>query len=1494
MPSRAARYSLLLVPLVLAAASQHLLAQTCGNSPPPEEGSSLHGPNAARARTRQDFYSVSVISLDGSIQAIQGSSGNTTKFLVQNTGDCPDGYGFAVSKWGTITSATASPTSLSLDPGQSDTVTVTFTAGASPGGSITVTATGSFASNSHATVSVTVVPASGAPIVDTSPYNFDNQDYSRCAASCFAAMHAQSTVPYFSLDTPRSVTLVYNSDRVKPRPFVHVNVSPDLGYGRTPTEYQLRAKINDVRVTFVNNDSVLRFAYITSAPLRIGGQLDRSGDTTGVYKLEIDVTAVYASPTTVITNSFLTKLLIVNFKGKPVARGWNIGGAQRLYAYGDSAFVVDGDGSATYFDRDPSFSYVSPAGEFSRLIAGAPGGGSGWTRLYPDSTKVGFNSAGRMTDIRDRFNNITSITYDGSNRVWKITDPQNLTIILTYDANGLDAITDPMGRVTQVTVNSDTSLTLIQDPDLVGTTFAYDVNKRLSTITDRRGFLTTLGYDSNSRKLATTTAPSVSFVASSGADSTGSPVSLQAAWQVSGVPYGGTGGTAFTAPRADTVYARMTDPAGHITRFTVNRWGAPAVTTDPMGRSDSTWFDGNGMPIRARYSSGAVDSAAYNSSGFPVWQRKSGFPSVNIRYAGWAEADSIWTNGDSTGVRRFIGVNGRVDWVRRAGGTSDSIVTRYHYDIHGRPDSVLDAMNHLVQRTWYSGLNGNRSKDSTAETGRVVYGYDAYGRVTSRSRPGFATQTTYYSIINRPDSLRDGADALPARYSYDNLFLTGFTDPKGQVYGFSHNALGLLTQRTDPTSHAAAYKYSRDGLLRRWIDRRGYIISYTYDAAHRPLQKSGDTTTTETLAYPSDTVMVATSPSSQDTTVMNRHGQLIRASTVMAGQVFSRRYVYTTQGALDSVVPSSAGILFRSRKYIWNSRTGALRQIRLGTDTTQLVTNRDGLSTVSVLPGSDSILTSYTSGHAEGAVTIGGPAWGPTLTRYLNFTTPGRIREQVLGSGQEGRQFTYDSLGRLTSDSAITWQGPDSIPPCANARYPETDDNGSVCVADEFGGGHWIVGAGSSFSYDSAGNRRDKGGQYGVANRITQFDGCTYQTDLDGNVVQRACGNDTLRLTWSADSRLTTMSAAGRTITFSYNSDGHLIRKDVNGFPQAYFLWDRGDLLAELDGAASTKILEYAYTSTDVPYAVVLGNETLHAHRDGLGNVIGLTDSMVTPRSLYDYDAWGQNLGAGPDTLNRARFKGALWIGSDVEIYFMRARWYEPKTGRFLSEDPLGLEAGINQYAFSSDDPINHSDPEGLDALEIDDPCPDGYHVGTVQVVELDGATGLTGKCVSNSGTGPDQPYWVVLDFVLAPVTVTGSPGSPEGSVSTAGYGSSLFIGLGGTLGFGTYEYENGWHGVYLYTGVGGGLDVGAAPEAGGADNLDVLKGGSGQAAGSALILGHSRSFNGAGQAWSTSAGWSRFPLGGHFAYTYGFVSDPKPPEVGTMCVDYWHDWICK
>jgi len=1247
----------------------------------PREAAGQEGPGAP--------FCVTVTPDAKAVNRTVGAQSDT--FWVWNCGTNDDTYDLTCSATGTITCTGLSQTSVMLPASATTTVVASYSAAAGSG-QLTVTATSTDEMSGGLSDQGSYVITVGAPLVDATPWHPGLQSYARCAQSCFAATYAQGTVPYVSLDAPRNVTLVYNGDRSDAKPFVHVNVTPDPGTA-PPSEYQLKVKVNGAFVTFLNGEQTLRFSYPGTAPHRLGGQFNAASYATGVYLMEIHVAGLFgAALRTAVVN---TQFVAVDTTYQ-VARGWRLGGIQRLYAQGDgSRLIVEGDGSAVLFAAG---TYAPPAGEFSALKNGTPSGGSGWTRAYPDSTKVVFNTAGRMTEVRDRFNNIATIVYDGSNRVSQIKDPLNLAITLGYNANGLSTITDPMGRVTTITVDGSKKLTQIRDPDNVSTTFGYDASRRLLTITNRRGHATTLAYDAQSGKLAKVTAPAITVVDTNGADLTVSPADSLAPWQKLGVPYAPTASTPATAPRADTVYARVTDPGGHVTRFTVNRFGQPVEVTVPLGLVTTTTYDANGLPTRVAHPTGAVDSVAYNTSGLPTYLRSSPDSATFIRYAAWAQPDSVWGFGRPS-IRDSIGANGRVVW-RRVGGASTR--TWFWYDTRGRVDSTRDAQNHLVQRTWYAGVNGTHSKDSLPG-GRVTrYWQDAFGRDTAVQGPGQPTRRIHYDVVNRPIRFYDGVYATPTATAYDALYDTSVTDAKGQVYRAGYNALGWVTRRTDPAGKTDTLRYSRDGELRKWTNRRNQTITYTYDALHRTTGKSGTNTTTESWTYSTDArVVTSTDPLSTETAYLGVSGRADSVKTVLAGQTYWRRYLWTGAGLLDSVTPSGAGLSFQARKYVWNTQTGALAEIRLGTGTvppTDLRYDADGSRIGVTFPGRDTVSHQFSSLHQEGEQTTTAP-YASSVNRFVGFDAAGRIWRHILGDGVNGTQYSYDGVGRLMADSLINYQGP----PGGCTPPNIIDENGNDCTQTG-----WVVGTGTPYSFDSVGNRTDNGGVYTTGNRITAFAGCTYTTDFDGNVTQRSCPGETVTFTWSAEGRLTGMTVNGVAVGFQYDAGGRLLRKDVSGAPQRHFLWDGPSLLAELDGAGTAKQAEYSYyPGLDNPHALIVGSTQYFAHTDGLGNVIALTDTFKNVQRTYDYGSWGA-LSGGIDFGNfaskdRARFKGALWLGPEAEVYYMRARWYEPKTGRFLSEDPIGLAAGINLYSYAGVDPINARDPLGLCTVYLED-----------------------------------------------------------------------------------------------------------------------------------------------------------------------------------------------
>ncbi|MDX2193550.1 MAG: RHS repeat-associated core domain-containing protein [Gemmatimonadales bacterium] len=171
-------------------------------------------------------------------------------------------------------------------------------------------------------------------------------------------------------------------------------------------------------------------------------------------------------------------------------------------------------------------------------------------------------------------------------------------------------------------------------------------------------------------------------------------------------------------------------------------------------------------------------------------------------------------------------------------------------------------------------------------------------------------------------------------------------------------------------------------------------------------------------------------------------------------------------------------------------------------------------------------------------------------------------------------------------------------------------------------------------------------------------------------------------------------------VRFEYDGHGRPVRKTVNGTAR-HFLWQGHTLLAELGADGLTVEAEHsAYPGVDDPHAVVRQGQAHFTHTDGLGNVIALSRADGTLSRQYAYDDWGVLTGgqdpggwAGRD---RARWKGALGLGEEAGLVWLRNRWYEPGAGRFVSEDPLGDIDTPNRYLFVGNDPVNGADPSGL------------------------------------------------------------------------------------------------------------------------------------------------------------------------------------------------------
>ena len=213
-----------------------------------------------------------------------------------------------------------------------------------------------------------------------------------------------------------------------------------------------------------------------------------------------------------------------------------------------------------------------------------------------------------------------------------------------------------------------------------------------------------------------------------------------------------------------------------------------------------------------------------------------------------------------------------------------------------------------------------------------------------------------------------------------------------------------------------------------------------------------------------------------------------------------------------------------------------------------------------------------------------------------------------------------------------------------------------------------------NYAYDANANPAGTGVTVQAGNRLTQYPGETFSYDDEGNLLTRSSAAGTFTYTWNALGQLTAVIKNGNTTTYGYDGWGRRVRKTANGVITRYLL--QGDAVVMELSASNGILAEYSYyPGVDRPLSMKRGAFLYYFAQDAQGNVTGLMHTNGTVAATYSYSAFGEHIGSTGTVQNPYRFKGREW-DEEAGLYFMRARYYLPQTGRFISEDPIGLAGG--------------------------------------------------------------------------------------------------------------------------------------------------------------------------------------------------------------------------
>jgi RHS repeat-associated protein len=214
----------------------------------------------------------------------------------------------------------------------------------------------------------------------------------------------------------------------------------------------------------------------------------------------------------------------------------------------------------------------------------------------------------------------------------------------------------------------------------------------------------------------------------------------------------------------------------------------------------------------------------------------------------------------------------------------------------------------------------------------------------------------------------------------------------------------------------------------------------------------------------------------------------------------------------------------------------------------------------------------------------------------------------------------------------------------------------------------------------------------------------SYTYDANGNTLSDPSGK---QYTWDFENRLVQAIVPGTnggTTTFRYDPFGRRIQKS-GPLGTTNYLYDAHNLLEEVDSNGNVLAKHTQGSHVDEPLSELRSATIGYYEQDGLGSSTSLSNSAGALANTYTYDSFGKLIASTGTFTNFLQYTSREF-DSESGLYSYRARYFDPSTGRFISEDPIGLGGGLNFYQYVRNNPILLNDPLGLRWTNTGVPAP--------------------------------------------------------------------------------------------------------------------------------------------------------------------------------------------
>jgi RHS repeat-associated protein len=943
-------------------------------------------------------------------------------------------------------------------------------------------------------------------------------------------------------------------------------------------------------------------------------------------------------------------------------------------ADGNLDYTIDGDNNRTDFTHD------------------AAGGLTVTTRLDGTTLKTDYFADGSVQDQKDGLNNTTTYTYDALGREATSADPLGNTTAYGYDGAGnlltrqvpggncaaspktgcVSYLYDIADQITGITYSDGTT------PNV--TNIAYDGNGRRTSMTDGTG-TSTWAWDSLGRLTKSV----------NGAGST-----MQYGYDLAGRI------TSMTYPNSQSIgrgydsagrWQTVTDFKSNVTTFSYDANSNIAGTAFPgAAGSDAAQFDNADEMTGVSYASGSPAAAfagvVYSRGGAGELLSESQFGLAGGNHAyNYTTLSQLAANNRSAVIDAAINSSAAVknnnsawDWGDNTageignGGAGGSVAAPFplgsplNSGVTGVAGGQLESFNLALRSDGSVWAWGDNSKGELGD-----------GTTTQRNSP---VQVPGLSSV-----------VSVAGGGYHSMALKA----DGTVWDWGGNAYGQLGNNSTANSSAPVqvpnvsgatamaagefHTLAVDSTGRLWTWGRnasGQLGDGTTTDRHAPVQLAGIGNVVAVAAGNAHTVALR-----GDGTVWawgtNSNGQLGNSACTTASPCLSPVQV----PGLSGIVSVGAGSFFsfaidrQGRLWAWGANSFG----QLGDGTT---TQRNAPVLISGISGVSAVSGGL---HHAVAAAAGGQvyAWGDNSSGQLGNTactslTPCLTPTLVTGmnaTGVANYAATYDGADNATQFPRGAAQGFDAADRlCWSSSSPA----GGTCASPPTGS--------TAYSYNGRGDQTAVTPSAGLAT--------SYGYDLADRLTSYAKGTTSWSYAYDGDGLRSSKSPSGGTaVTFTYDvAEGlPLIASDGS----AYYITGPGGLPLE---------------QTDLS-----GNPTAYYHHDQIGSTRALT-SPTGAVSTFSWSPWGQSAASSGSLTTPFGWAGQ-YADSESGLVWLRARYYSPSTGQFLSRDPLVAQTRA-PYSYAADSPLNYLDRSGAVTYKADGGGwePDGPDIDTANFAQ--------------------------------------------------------------------------------------------------------------------------------------------------------------------------------